>query len=315
MRDGFVYRYAHDEDAQSVDGLPPGEGAFLPCTFWLADNLALQGRLDEAEEIFERLLALRNEVGLLAEEWDPAARRQLGNFPQAFTHVPSSTRPSTSTGRNTDRRWSSDRPRRNRRRTESCIRRDELLPSRSCQFPSPRRKQFEAFSDGPRGPRAGCVWLRVDGSGQPFLGRIPLGSHVEPVYGQTREQPRRHVAELPRDYVVRLVAIHCARHDDRDGEVGSQALQSDPGAGRDLQQHLRKHRLARRCPDLARERHVAHHAGDSEGERHVLQHNYVQHSGVAQPGDVPGGRAHIRPRPPGRELQQRQPRNVHGLHE
>jgi GH15 family glucan-1,4-alpha-glucosidase len=87
VRDGFVYRYTHDEEARSVDGLPPGEGAFLPCTFWLADNLALQGRLDEAEEIFERLLALRNEVGLLAEEWDPAERRLLGNFPQAFTHV------------------------------------------------------------------------------------------------------------------------------------------------------------------------------------------------------------------------------------
>jgi GH15 family glucan-1,4-alpha-glucosidase len=87
VRDGFVYRYSHDEKAQTVDGLPPGEGAFLPCTFWLADNLALQGRIDEAEEIFERLLALRNEVGLLAEEWDPKERRQLGNFPQAFTHV------------------------------------------------------------------------------------------------------------------------------------------------------------------------------------------------------------------------------------
>jgi GH15 family glucan-1,4-alpha-glucosidase len=67
--------------------LPPGEGAFLPCTFWLADNLALQGRLDEAEEIFQGLLDLRSELGLLAEEWDPDARRQLGNFPQAFTHV------------------------------------------------------------------------------------------------------------------------------------------------------------------------------------------------------------------------------------
>ena len=87
VRNGFVYRYSHDEETRGVDGLPPGEGAFLPCTFWLADNLALQGRVDEAEEIFERLLALRNEVGLLAEEWDPAERRQLGNFPQAFTHV------------------------------------------------------------------------------------------------------------------------------------------------------------------------------------------------------------------------------------
>jgi GH15 family glucan-1,4-alpha-glucosidase len=87
VRDGFVYRYAHDEEAKGIDGLPPGEGAFLPCTFWLADNLALQGRQDEAEKLYERLLALRNDLGLLAEEWDPDSRRQLGNFPQAFTHV------------------------------------------------------------------------------------------------------------------------------------------------------------------------------------------------------------------------------------
>ena len=87
VRAGFVYRYRHEEVEESVDGLPPGEGAFLPCTFWLADNLALQGRLDEAEEIFQRLLDLRTDLGLLAEEWDPEARRQLGNFPQAFTHV------------------------------------------------------------------------------------------------------------------------------------------------------------------------------------------------------------------------------------
>jgi GH15 family glucan-1,4-alpha-glucosidase len=87
FREGLVYRYTHDEDVESVDGLPPGEGAFLPCTFWLADNFALQGRLDEAEELFGRLLDLRNDLGLLAEEWDPATRRQLGNFPQAFTHV------------------------------------------------------------------------------------------------------------------------------------------------------------------------------------------------------------------------------------
>jgi GH15 family glucan-1,4-alpha-glucosidase len=87
VADGLVYRYSHDEETRSVDGLPPGEGAFLPCTFWLADNLALQGRLDEAEAIFERLLELRSDLGLLAEEWDPATRRQLGNFPQAFTHV------------------------------------------------------------------------------------------------------------------------------------------------------------------------------------------------------------------------------------
>jgi GH15 family glucan-1,4-alpha-glucosidase len=83
--DGFVHRYT---PAPHVDGLPPGEGAFLACTFWLADNYALAGRLREATEIFERLLALRNDVGLLAEEWDVGARRMVGNFPQAFSHVP-----------------------------------------------------------------------------------------------------------------------------------------------------------------------------------------------------------------------------------
>ena len=84
LRNGFVDRY---QPAPDVDGLPPGEGSFLLCTFWLADNLALQGRYDEARRIFERLLALRNDVGLLSEQYDPDARRMLGNFPQAFSHV------------------------------------------------------------------------------------------------------------------------------------------------------------------------------------------------------------------------------------
>jgi GH15 family glucan-1,4-alpha-glucosidase len=87
VEDGFVKRYAHDATSEDLDGLPPGEGAFLPCTFWLADNLTLTGRRDEARELFERLLALRNDVGLLAEEYDVRRRRLVGNFPQAFTHV------------------------------------------------------------------------------------------------------------------------------------------------------------------------------------------------------------------------------------
>jgi GH15 family glucan-1,4-alpha-glucosidase len=84
MSDGFVQRYA---PMPEVDGLPPGDAPFLPCTLWLADNLALQGRFDEAREIFERVLSVRNDVGLLAEEYDPVRQRLLGNFPQAFSHV------------------------------------------------------------------------------------------------------------------------------------------------------------------------------------------------------------------------------------
>jgi GH15 family glucan-1,4-alpha-glucosidase len=82
--DGFVRRYTTETP---VDGLPPGEGVFLPCTFWLVDNLALAGRVDEARALLERLIGLANDVGLLAEEYDPEGKRQLGNFPQAFTHV------------------------------------------------------------------------------------------------------------------------------------------------------------------------------------------------------------------------------------
>jgi GH15 family glucan-1,4-alpha-glucosidase len=84
MRDGFIQRYLPQE---TDDGLPGAEGAFLACSFWYVDNLALLGRRDQAVEMFERLLTCRNDVGLLAEEFDPRARRQLGNFPQAFSHV------------------------------------------------------------------------------------------------------------------------------------------------------------------------------------------------------------------------------------
>jgi GH15 family glucan-1,4-alpha-glucosidase len=82
--DGLVMRY---DSRATDDGLPPGEGAFLACSFWLADNLALLGRRDDARALFERLLALRNDLGLLAEEYDPRAGRLVGNFPQAFSHI------------------------------------------------------------------------------------------------------------------------------------------------------------------------------------------------------------------------------------
>jgi GH15 family glucan-1,4-alpha-glucosidase len=84
LHDGLVRRYATRE---VDDGLPEGEGVFLPCTAWLADCLALLGRADDAARYFERLLATRTDLGLLAEEYDPASRRLVGNFPQAFSHV------------------------------------------------------------------------------------------------------------------------------------------------------------------------------------------------------------------------------------
>ncbi|WP_158814164.1 glycoside hydrolase family 15 protein [Methylocapsa sp. S129] len=84
IRGGFVLRY---DTGIPVDGLPPGEGSFLACSFWLADNYVLQGRYDEARALFERLLSLRNDVGLLAEQYDASGKRQLGNFPQALSHL------------------------------------------------------------------------------------------------------------------------------------------------------------------------------------------------------------------------------------
>jgi len=82
--DGFVRRYTTES---GVDGLPPGEGVFLACSFWLADNLVLLERREDARRLYDRLLALRNDVGLLAEQYDPRVRRLLGNFPQAISHI------------------------------------------------------------------------------------------------------------------------------------------------------------------------------------------------------------------------------------
>jgi GH15 family glucan-1,4-alpha-glucosidase len=84
LRDGFVLRY---DTAETEDGLPPGEGAFIACSCWLANAYAMTGRHTDAEQLFERLVALSNDVGLLAEEYDPAAGRLVGNFPQGFSHL------------------------------------------------------------------------------------------------------------------------------------------------------------------------------------------------------------------------------------
>jgi GH15 family glucan-1,4-alpha-glucosidase len=84
LSNGLVRRYDNDP---AIDGLPPGEGMFLPCSFWLADNWALMGRVADAQRMFEGLIGLCNDVGLLSEEYDPAASRLVGNFPQAFSHV------------------------------------------------------------------------------------------------------------------------------------------------------------------------------------------------------------------------------------
>jgi GH15 family glucan-1,4-alpha-glucosidase len=84
VRDGFVLRY---NTAHTDDGLPGSEGAFIACSFWLADAYAMTGQLDKARALFERLLTIRNDLGLLAEEYHPGDKRLLGNFPQAFSHV------------------------------------------------------------------------------------------------------------------------------------------------------------------------------------------------------------------------------------
>jgi GH15 family glucan-1,4-alpha-glucosidase len=84
MQRGFLLRYRTEH---VEDGLPPGEGVFLACAFWLAENYIILGQTAKAKKLFKKLLALRNDVGLLAEEYDPRAKRMLGNFPQAYSHT------------------------------------------------------------------------------------------------------------------------------------------------------------------------------------------------------------------------------------
>ena len=84
MKNGLVERY---DTHTSPDGLPPGEGTFLACSFWMVSNLYLIGRHDEAKALYDKLLALRNDVGLLSEEWDTVNNRMVGNFPQALSHI------------------------------------------------------------------------------------------------------------------------------------------------------------------------------------------------------------------------------------
>jgi GH15 family glucan-1,4-alpha-glucosidase len=86
LSDGLVLRYG-GSSLGTIDGLPGSEGAFLPCSFWLADNYLLQGRIEEGRRLFDRLVGLANDVGLLSEEYDTERQRLVGNFPQAFTHV------------------------------------------------------------------------------------------------------------------------------------------------------------------------------------------------------------------------------------
>ena len=86
-RDGFVNRYTMTRSSQGLDGLPPGEGTFLPCTFWLADAYLLAGRREDGREVFERLLGLRSDLGLLSEEYDVEDGRLVGNYPQALSHL------------------------------------------------------------------------------------------------------------------------------------------------------------------------------------------------------------------------------------
>ena len=150
IRNGLVMRY---DTGAGTDGLPEGEGAFLACCFWLADNYALLGRMQEARALFERLLALRNDVGLLAEEYDPVLRRQLGNFPQAFSHLAL-----ISTAHNLASSGGPARQRSRQAKREGVETARRRRADREAALTPVRRRpgtasQAAAFSSGPRQPK------------------------------------------------------------------------------------------------------------------------------------------------------------------
>ena len=145
--DGLVQRYPTES---GVDGLPPGEGLFLACSFWLVDNLVLLGRGDEARRLYDRLLALRNDVGLLAEQYDPRARRQLGNFPRRSPTSRSSTAPATCRRRGAPRACARTREPSRRGGTAAAIRRRVSSISAGRRTPPRPEEAAETVAPPPR---------------------------------------------------------------------------------------------------------------------------------------------------------------------
>jgi GH15 family glucan-1,4-alpha-glucosidase len=136
LRDGFVMRYDTEE---TDDGLPPNEGAFLACSFWLVDVYILQGRIADAERLFRNLIALRNDLGLLSEEYDQRAKRLVGNFPQAFSHMAlvNSAYNLTRAEKPVEQRADGHRDRRRNAKAKEGKKRNS--PARKAQRPSNRR--------------------------------------------------------------------------------------------------------------------------------------------------------------------------------
>jgi GH15 family glucan-1,4-alpha-glucosidase len=157
--DGFVLRY-RAEEASDVDGLTGREGAFLACSFWMADCLSMIGRTDDARALFERLLGLRNDLGLLSEEYDSVSQRQVGNFPQAFSHVSLVNTACNLSGQSLDEVLPSPETVQELRR--SILRRDRGL-SRSHGFFTPQKHPRAKQADGATGEHAATNNRRSDG--------------------------------------------------------------------------------------------------------------------------------------------------------